>query len=76
LPRSLPIHFNAFGVADRIADKSALFTLPLAGAAMFVVNAILGSLVYRWEKMAAYLLWGSALTMQICLWVAVLTLTP
>jgi hypothetical protein len=76
LPRSLPIHFNAFGVADRIADKSALFTLPLAGAAMFIVNAVLGGLIYRWEKVGAYLLWGSTVTMQIFLWVAVLTLTP
>jgi hypothetical protein len=76
LPRSLPIHFNAFGVADRIADKSALFALPLAGAAMFIINTILGGLIYRWEKVAAYLLWGSAVAMQIFLWVAVLTLTP
>lgn len=75
LPRSLPIHFNAFGVADRIADKSALFTLPLAGAAILLVNIVFGSLVYRWEKVAAYLLWGSALALQICLWVAVITLT-
>jgi hypothetical protein len=75
LPRSLPIHFNAFGVADRIADKSALFALPLAGAAMLLVNAFLGGLVYRWEKVAAYLLWGSAMAVQVCLWVAVITLT-
>jgi hypothetical protein len=76
LPRSLPIHFDAFGVADRIADKSALFMLPLAGAAALVVNTVLGSLVYRWEKVAAYLLWGSTAALQICLWVAILTLTP
>lgn len=76
LPRSLPIHFNAFGVADRIADKSALFALPVIGAAVFVLNAFLGGLVYRWEKIGAYLLWGSAIAMQICLWVALLTLTP
>ena len=75
LPRSLPIHFDAFGVADRIADKSALFVLPAVGAAVLVINTLLGSLVYRWEKVAAYLLWGSALAMQICLWFAMLTLT-
>jgi hypothetical protein len=76
LPRSLPIHFNAFGVADRIADKSVLFTLPLAGAAVLGLNIFLGSLIYRWERVAAYLLWGSAVAMQICLWIAVLTLAP
>jgi hypothetical protein len=76
LPRSLPIHFNAFGLADRIADKSILFTLPLAGVAVLGLNIFLGSLIYRWERVGAYLLWGSAVAMQICLWVAVLTLTP
>lgn len=75
LPRSLPIHFNAFGVPDRIADKSALFTLPLVGAAIFVINATLGGLFYRWEKVAAYILWGSTVAMQIFLWGAILTLT-
>ncbi len=76
LPRSLPIHFDAFGLADRIADKSALFTLPTVGTLALVLNTVLGSLVYRWDKVAAYLLWGSALTLQICLWVAARTLTP
>lgn len=75
LPRSLPIHFDAFGVPDRIADKSALLTLPTVGLAIFVINGLLGILVYRWEKVAAYLLWGSALALQICLWVAALSLT-
>jgi hypothetical protein len=76
LPRSLPIHFDAFGVADRIADKSALFALPTVGAAVLVINTLLGGLIYRWERVAAYLLWGSTVAMQICLWFAVLTLTP
>lgn len=76
LPRSLPIHFDAFGVADRIADKSALFTLPAAGFLVLVLNTFLGSLIYRWEKVAAYLLWGSALIVQICLWIATLTIIP
>jgi hypothetical protein len=76
LPRSLPIHFNAFGLADRIADKSALFNLPIVGALTLALNTVLGSLIYRWEKVAAYLLWGSALTFQLCLWLAILTLTP
>ncbi len=76
LPRSLPIHFNAFSLADRIADKSALFNLPIGGALALTLNTVLGSLIYRWEKVAAYLLWGSTLTFQLCLWLAILTLTP
>ena len=61
--------------ADRIADKLVLFTLPAAGAIVWLTNAILGSLIYRREKVAAYLLWGSSIAMQLCLWVAVLTIT-
>lgn len=75
LPRSLPIHFDAFGLPDRIADKSSLLTLPSVGLAIWVLNGLLGVLVYRWEKVAAYLLWGSALALQVCLWVATLSLT-
>ncbi len=75
LPRSLPIHFDAFGLPDRIADKSALFTLPTLGLVALILDTLLGILVYRWEKVAAYLLWGSGLALQLCLWVAALSLT-
>lgn len=75
LPRSLPIHFDAFGLPDRIADKSTLLTLPTLGLAALALNGVLGILVYRWEKVAAYLLWGSGLALQLCLWVAAITLT-
>ena len=75
LPPALPIHFNALGRADRIADKSALFTLPAAGAIVLGLNTLLGSLIYRREKVAAYLLWGSAVVVQLCLWIALRTIT-
>jgi hypothetical protein len=74
LPAALPVHFNALGHADRIAEKSSLFILPVGGAIVWVVNALLGELVYQREKVAAYLLWGSAVVMQVCLWLALLSL--
>jgi hypothetical protein len=74
LPAALPVHFNALGHADRIAAKSSLFILPVGGAIVWVVNALLGELVYQREKIAAYLLWGCAAVMQVCLWLALLTL--
>ena len=46
-----------------------------AGAIVLGLNTLLGSLIYRREKVAAYLLWGSAIVMQIFLWLAVLTIT-
>jgi len=75
LPAALPIHFDALGQADRIAEKSTLLTLPAAGGIILGLNAILGSLIYRWDRVAAYLLWGSAIVMQVFLWIAVLTIT-
>ncbi len=75
LPQALPVHFNSLGRADRIAAKAVLFILPLAGFLVWLVNALIGSLAYRKEQVAAYLLWGSSITMQLCLWVAVLTIT-
>jgi len=75
LPPSLPVGFNSLGRADRIADKATLFILPAAGVIVWLVNAFLGSLMYRREKVGAYLLWGSSIAMQLTLWVAVLTIT-
>lgn len=75
LPPSIPIHFDAFGQADRIADKSALFTLLAAGALALVMNSIIGSLIYHWERVTAYLLWGSTVIMQLCLLLAVFMIT-
>jgi hypothetical protein len=75
LPPSLPIHFNTLGNADRIADKSTLLILPAAGAIGLIVNGLLGSLIYRAEKVGAYMLWGSAIVLQIVLWIAAMTVT-
>jgi hypothetical protein len=75
LPASLPVHFNALGRADRIADKSRLLILPAAGVIVLLADALLGELFYQQEKFAAYLLWGSAAVMQLCLWVALFTIT-
>jgi hypothetical protein len=75
LPAALPIHFDALGQADRIAEKSALLTLPAAGGIVLGLNALVGGLIHRWDKVAAYLLWGSAIVMQVFLWIAALTIT-
>jgi len=76
LPASLPIFFNAFGQADRIANKSALFILPIAGISVLTLNTLLGGLVYRRDKLATYLLWGCTIAMQLSIWVALLTIIP
>ncbi|MEW5961479.1 MAG: PH domain-containing protein [Chloroflexota bacterium] len=76
LPASLPIFFNTLGQADRIADKSALLTLTVAGASVLAFNGLLGMLVYDRDKLAAYLLWGCAIVMQLSLWIALIMIMP
>ncbi len=75
LPGALPIHFDNLGRADRIAPKIFLFTLPVAGGIVWGINLILGSLIYRRERVGAYLLWGSTILVQLGLWIALLTIT-
>jgi len=70
LPTLMPTHFNTLGHADRIAGKVTLLILPAAGALVWLVNTLLGELVYLRERIAAYFLWASAIVMQVCLWVA------
>ncbi len=74
LPSLLPIHYDGSGQA-RIAEKSTLLLLPAVGAIILGANAIFGSLIYYAEKVAAYLLWGSTLALQLCLWIALLYIT-
>ena len=74
LPQALPVHFNNLGRADRIANKVTLFVFPAAGTLVWLVNGVLGILFYRREKVAAYFLWGSSIAMQLCLWLATLTI--
>ncbi len=71
LPRTVPLHFDALGQADRTADKAFLFLFPIVGAVLLLLNSLLGGYAYRQEKLAAYFSWGSAIVVQICLWVAV-----
>ncbi len=75
LPVTLPIHFDSLGRADRIAPKVFLFTLPAVGAIVWLTNFLLGSLIYRRERLGAYLLWGSTAAVQLSLWVALFTIT-
>ena len=75
LPVTFPIHFDSLGRADRIAPKVFLFVLPAVGAIVWLANFVLGSLIYRYEKLGAYLLWGSTAAVQLSLWVAVFTIT-
>lgn len=70
LPVRLALHFNALGQVDRIGERSELFALPNIGLLILAVNLVLGFLLYRRERMGAYLVWGSVTAVHVLLWLA------
>jgi len=77
LAHTLPLHFDTAGVPDRMGAPAHLFTLALLGTVAWLVDGVLGYVVYRRarERMGAYLLWGAAAGLQILLWIAIGDLT-
>jgi len=74
LPSSIPLHFDPDGMTDRFGGRPEVFILPLIGLMAFGLNGALGVPAYRRERVAAYLLWGGALLVQLLVWVAAITL--
>ena len=70
LPRMVPLHFDAAGNPDRLGLRGQIFILPLIGLLVLLLNGALGWLVYRRERVAAYLLWGGAVLVQVLVWTA------
>lgn len=75
LPLTLAFHFDVLGRLDRSGPRSELFVLPLLAGTMMVLDMGLGFLIYRRERMAAYLAWGGALILQLLTLGAVYTIT-
>ena len=73
LPYTLPLHFDRTGVPDRVCAPSQLFTLIALGTVAWLVDGVLGIVIYRrfGERVAACLLWGAAAGLQILLWFAI-----
>ena len=72
LPRLVPLHFDVTGDPDRLGHRGQIFILPLIGLLALLLNGALGWLVYRHERVAAYLLWGGAVLIQVLVWTAVI----
>jgi hypothetical protein len=72
LPAMLPFHFDALGQADRIAGRIQIVRLPLMALLMLVFDLGLGFVLYRQQRIAAYLIWGGGLILQLLVWGAVL----
>jgi len=70
LPRLLPLHFDAAGHPDRLGPQGQVFFVPLIGLIVLLANGGLGGWLYRRERLAAYLLWGGAVLVEVLLWAA------
>lgn len=77
LPDLLPLHFDASGNPDRIADRSEIFVLPMISIMVTLLNVAAGLLLRLRFGMvfASYLLWGGAFMVQLLLWIGLWNLT-
>ncbi len=74
LPERLPLHYDAQGVVDRVGFKSGLIVVPTIGALAWMVNGLLGTILHGRERLAAYVLAGMGVLLQVVLWVAALNI--
>jgi uncharacterized membrane protein len=65
LPAQIPLHYDIRGGADRIGPRVGLLALPIIGMLAWTVNGLLGGLIHPRQQVAAYLLWGGAIAVQI-----------
>lgn len=76
MPDLLPLHFDAQGLPDRIADRREISVLVYIGLLTNLWNIALGLLLrLRFNVIfGAYLLWGGAALIQLLLWIAAINL--
>ncbi len=70
----LSFHFDALGQADRIASRIQILRLPQIALLVLVLDLGLGFALYRRWRVAAYLIWGGGLALQLFVWGAVFTI--
>jgi hypothetical protein len=77
LPDNIPLHFDGRGLVDRTGPPTGLLILPAIGGIAWLVNGLIGVALYALrqnERPTAYLLWSSALIVQVFLWIAAIGL--
>lgn len=74
LPRSIPLHFNNAGQADRFGSDGSVFGLAAIAFVALMGNTLLGALLFRAnERLAGYLAWGGGIVVQLFFGVAAAT---
>jgi membrane protein YdbS with pleckstrin-like domain len=74
-PAQLALHFDGAGVADRLGEKAQLFVPPAIALITLLLNLGIGLALYRkGERLAAQLLWGGSIAVQLLFFVATATI--
>ncbi len=75
LPEAMAFHYNSQGLPDVVREKTALFLLPAIGLMAWLINGVWGLwMAFRRQRTGAYMLWGGALIVQICSYMALTSL--
>jgi hypothetical protein len=75
LPAEMAFKFSVSGAPIALGSPIRLLILPIAGGFIWFVNATLGWVGWRKnESIAAYILWGTGLLVQMMLWFATIGL--
>ncbi|MBN1642306.1 MAG: DUF1648 domain-containing protein [Anaerolineae bacterium] len=70
LPDVLPMHYDAAGTVDRISPRDSVFLLPTIAVITLCANDLAGVVLYRRQRVVAYLLWSGAALVQVFLLIA------
>ncbi len=74
LPHLLPLHYNSQGSVDLIGPRTDLYKMPGIGGIVFLSDLVLGGFVHRRERLAALILLGASVLVQIMLIVATINI--
>ncbi|MBN1440776.1 MAG: hypothetical protein JW929_15320 [Anaerolineales bacterium] len=75
LPADQPFRFDASGIPTSLGDPGRLLLLPLAGGAIWLINAVLGWWAWRkGQRPPAYTFWAVSFMVTAALWAASLSL--
>jgi hypothetical protein len=76
LPAQTALQFDTSGLVSRTGHPAAIFILPLIGLLAWVLNGLLGWLLYHFllDRSVALVVWGATVVIQVTIWIVVLAL--
>ena len=66
----IPLHFNVYFGVDRLGPWKQIFTLPILGGVLFLFNLLLQTIVFKKEKLLAFLISAATVFLECIFFVA------